>query len=265
VKEPASGERAAGAQPERRERRGGEARAEAAAGRILALQKTAGNRAVARALETVLARTPTQVTNLNREDRREGLGPIQWTSAYEVDFVGSECRLNINAKINRDAGVTEAQETAVKNETRTEFLRIWDNKFSLTESGAGTGTFALRVTVTYVTSGEHVAIALHAGEGTDNRRNWFVSSNATDRAHEMGHQLGLLDEYVDPDVPNRATATSPGVFTDHSIMGNYYNEGRAAAVAKLRHGQRMAAHISTATGRTFTASMAAAPAPARTP
>ena len=31
--------------------------------------------------------------------------------------------------------------------------------------GAGTGAFTLRVTVTYVTSGEHVAIALHPGEG----------------------------------------------------------------------------------------------------
>ena len=214
---------------------------------------------MAHALERSLARTPTQVTNLNREDRRTGLGPIEWTSAYEVDFVGSECRVNINAKIVRDSGVTEAQENSVKSVTRTEFLRIWDNKFRLTESGAATGAFALRVAITYVTSGEHVAINLHAGSGHDNRRNWFVDSNATDRAHELGHQLGLLDEYVDPDVPNRATATSPGVFTDHSIMGQYYTEGRAAAVAKLRHGQRIASHISAATGRTFTASMAATP------
>ncbi|MEO8689550.1 MAG: hypothetical protein ABI611_15230 [Solirubrobacteraceae bacterium] len=221
---------------------------------ILALQRAAGNRAVARTVGA-LARTPTTVTNVNREERRAGLGPIGWTSAYDVDFVGTECRLNINAKITRDAGVTEAQETSVKNVTRAEFLRIWDNKFRLTESGAGTGVFTLRVTVTYVTSGEHVAIALHPADGTDNRRNWYVDSNATDRAHELGHQLGLLDEYVDADVLNRATATSPGVFSDHSIMGNYYVEGRPSAVAKLRHGQRIAGHISTATGRTFTASM----------
>lgn len=221
---------------------------------VLALQRAAGNRAVARTVGA-LARTPTTVTNANLEQRRAGLGPIGWTSAYDVDFVGTECRLNINAKIVRDAGVTEAQETSVKDVTRAEFLRIWDNKFRLTESGAGTGAFTLRVAVTYVTSGEHVAINLHPATGHDNRRNWYVDSNATDRAHELGHQLGLLDEYVDADVLNRATATSPGVFTDHSIMGNYYTEGRATAVAKLRHGQRIAAHISTATGRTFTASM----------
>jgi len=236
----------------------------AEAERILALQRAAGNRAVARTLAT-LARTPTQVTNANREERRAGLGAIAWTSAYEVDFVGTECRLNINAKIIREAGVTEAEENSVKSVTRAEFLRIWDNKFRLTESGAATAVYTLRVNVTYVTSGEHVAINLHPGTGHDNRRKWFVNSNATDRAHELGHQLGLLDEYVDPDVPNRATATSPGVHSDHSIMGNYYTEGRAAAEAKLRHGQRIAAHICAATGRTFTASMAATPAPAAPP
>lgn len=221
---------------------------------VLALQRAAGNRAVARTVGA-LARTPTRVTNVNREARRAGLGPVGWTSSYDVDFVGTECRLNINAKITRDAGVTEAQETSVKDVTRAEFLRIWDNKFRLTESGAGTGAFALRVTVTYVTSGAHVAIALHPADGIDDVNNWFVGSNATDRAHELGHQLGLLDEYVDAEVLNRATATSPGVFSDHSIMGNYYVEGRPSAVAKLRHGQRIAGHISAATGRTFTASM----------
>jgi hypothetical protein len=260
VREPVT-ESAAEPAPARAERRAVEPQLDPTAGRILALQRTAGNRAVAQALAT-LARTPTQVTNANTDARSGGLPAYAWTSAYEVEFVGSECRLNINAKINRDAGVTEAQETSVKNVTRTEFMRIWDNKFTLTESGAGTGAYALRVTVTYVTSGEHVAIALHSGSGRDNRRNWFVDSNATDRAHEMGHQLGLLDEYVDAEVVNRATARSPGVFTDHSIMGDYYTEGRATATAKLRHGQRIASHISTATGRTFTASVAAAPAPA---
>jgi hypothetical protein len=80
VKEPAA-EPAVEATPEPRGRRGAAAVRDPAAGRILALQKTAGNRAVASALERTLARTPTQVTNLNREDRREGLGPIQWTSA----------------------------------------------------------------------------------------------------------------------------------------------------------------------------------------
>jgi hypothetical protein len=260
VKEPAT-EPAAEAAPDRGERRPVAPLLDPKAGRILALQRTAGNRAVSQALAT-LARTPTQVTNANTDPRSGGLPAYAWTSAYEVEFVGSECRLNINAKINRDAGVTEAQETSVKNVTRAEFMRIWDNKFTLTESGAGTGTYTLRVTVCYVTSGEHVAIGLHAGEGRDNRRNWYVDSNATDRAHEMGHQLGLLDEYLDPEVVNRATATSPGVFTDHSIMGDYYTEGRARATAKLRHGQRIASHISTATGRTFTAAMAPVPAPA---
>ena len=220
---------------------------------VLALQRTIGNRAVARALG--IQRTPTQVSNLNREDRSGGLGPIEWTSAYEVEFVGSECRLNINVCLVRDADVTEAQWNTVKAEAESEFRRVWDNKFRLTESGTGS-TYNIRVGLTWVTSGEHVRIALHQGRGGANRRNWFVTPpHVVSRAHELGHQLGLIDEYVDAEVINRATATSPGVFTDHSVMGNTYGEGATRATAKLRHAQRMAGHISTATGRTFTGSL----------
>ena len=221
---------------------------------VLALQRTIGNRAVARALG--IQRTPTQVTNLNREDRSGGLGPIEWTSAYEVEFVGSECRLNINVCLVRDADVTEAQWNTVKGEAESEFRRVWDNKFRLTESGATGSTYDIRVRLTWVTTGEHVRIALHAGRGGANRRNWFVTPpHVVSRAHELGHQLGLFDEYVDPEVINRATATSPGIHTDHSVMGATYSEGPARATAKLRHAQRMAGHISTATGRTFTGSL----------
>jgi hypothetical protein len=220
---------------------------------VLALQRTIGNRAVARALS--IQRTPTQVTHANREERSGGLGPIGWTSAYEVEFTGSECRLNINVCLARDADVTEAQWNTVKGEAESEFRRVWDNKIRLTESGTGT-TYDIRVRLTWVTSGEHVRIALHSGTGHANRRNWYVTPpHVVSRAHELGHQLGLYDEYVDPEVINRATATSPGVYTDNSIMGHTYSEGPTRATVKLRHAQRMANHISAATGRTFTGSL----------
>ena len=41
-------------------------------------------------------------------------------------------------------------------------------------------------------------------------------------AHEMSHQMGLLDEYASDSAPQRK------VYTDHSIMGDYVNEGMHA-------------------------------------
>lgn len=222
------------------------------------LASTIGNRAMCRLLDRAsaapparnVARTPTQVTKALREERSGGKAPIGWTAAYQVEFRPSGCWLDVNAKIVPDAGVTEAQTAAVKAQTSTEFMRIWDRRFELTEHGT-TNRHLVRVRINYVDSGEHVTIQLHPGSGHDNRRNWFVNSSALDRAHEVGHQIGQLDEYVDPEVINRATATSPGVFTDNSIMGNYPAEGPARAEAKLRHGEALAAQIGTAMGKTY--------------
>ena len=72
-------------------------------------------------------------------------------------------------------------------------------------------------------------------------------------AHELSHTLGLNDEYIDTSVPRRRNATAPGVFDDHSLLGNYYTEGVANAEVKLRHGRQLAADISRATRRRFTA------------
>jgi hypothetical protein len=59
--------------------------------------------------------------------------------------------------------------------------------------------------------------------------------------------MGLLDEYEDVTVKNRKA------YTDHSILGDYYNEGQAEAEVKLRHGERLAKIIGAATDKNLTA------------
>jgi hypothetical protein len=224
-----------------------------AAEQLLRLQRTAGNRATVRALS--LQRTPKEVS-LARKD-----GPYEWTAKFTTDIVGSEVVATIKAKIVPDADVTPEELAAVKTQTQTEFTRLWDSKFVLTE---GTTDYTLRVKLEYVDSGEHLSIKLHKGSARNNLESWSTDlGKSLTRAHELGHQLGLFDEYVDPRVDARKDATSPGVHTDHSIMGNYYDEGKAIAEAKLRHGQSIGAAIGTSQGKTFTVKMkGATPAPA---
>jgi hypothetical protein len=236
---------------------------------VLALQRSAGNRAVARRLGPVadrgerrLARQRRTVRQAMHEAGVAGQPDVAWTASYDVEFTDDECVVTIFARIDRDADVTEAQERTVRRQTRGAFARIWDNRFELEDLDTAE-VFPVRVKLEFVRQRPHLTLQLHSGGGTDNLQNWFVDSSAIDRAHELGHQLGMFDEYVDPNVANRATAASPGVRTDHSIMGNYPVEGVARARAKLRHGRRLAWNIGETTGRRLRARLrSAAPAPA---
>ncbi len=53
-----------------------------------------------------------------------------------------------------------------------------------------------------------------------------------EHAHEVSHQMGLLDEYEDIHVKDRKT------HTDHSLMGDYANEGIDKVTLAPRHGER---------------------------
>lgn len=58
-----------------------------------------------------------------------------------------------------------------------------------------------------------------------NQHQWRVDATEQDLAHELGHQLGLRDEYRDTTAGHR-----PEI--DGSLMGNYHN----AAPEGLSHG-----------------------------
>jgi hypothetical protein len=221
-------------------------RAAPVAARVLALQRAAGNRATARAV--ALMRAPKEISVARSDPPSYG-----WTARFSAEL-SSDVTLTIRAKLVRDADVTEAQETAVKNQASAEFKRIWDSKFVVSDDG-GKSERPVRVKVEFVGKGQHLTIALHKGSKEDNRRNWYVSSPAIHRAHELGHQLGLFDEKIDPHAEDRKDAKSPGVFQDNSVMGDYTKEGIDKATAKLRHGQSIMAEVGKAFGKTFTVRM----------
>jgi LysM repeat protein len=177
--------------------------------------------------------------------------PYQWASAYEIEVYPAEVIVTICVQVNPDAGVTTAQVSAVQEVTEVEFERYFDTRFVLREPIGDPRP--LRVRLDFSPPAPHLVVALHAGAGRDNLSNWYVDSEAIDRAHELGHQLGLRDEYVDASAASRSSNTSPGVHTDHSIMGNYYTEGIGEADVRDRHGDQLATDISDATGRDFTA------------
>ena len=68
----------------------------------------------------------------------------------------------------------------------------------------------------------HLHINLHPGAGDANQFKWFVDSNPTTHAHELGHGLGFYDEYYDPTAINRGLPGAPGIHTDDSLMGDFW-------------------------------------------
>ena len=219
--------------------------------RMLMLQRTAGNRAAARVAEG-LARTPTQVDGSFTEQRTGGLGPIVGTTAFEIDFAPLEATLTVKIRLVPDAGIPADDVTRVKADAAANFARLWDEKFILTDD-VSHEAYLLKARVVFVDSGGHLRVRLKAGDGAIDQTKWHVQDLGIEYAHEISHTLGLFDEYIDPTVVAPRTATSPGVFDDHSLMGNYFTEGIPEAEVKLRHGQRLAATIGGATHRRFSA------------
>ena len=221
------------------------------------LQQSVGNRATTSLIRDstraaapwprhAVARTPRHV-RYDFSEPKVGGGSYGTTAAYDIDLVGIELILTMKIKLTRRHGVTPQDLTNVQTTAERTWLRMWDNRFILTDQRDQSQHF-LRVQVRWVNSGAHFNIALHAGQGLMDAANWYVIPDTpVTYAHEMTHKIGMLDEYVDATAVRRRTAASPGVFADHSLMGNYLTEGIADAEVKLRHGQQLADHI----GRAF--------------
>ena len=192
-----------------------------------------------------LMREPTDVS-LSRTDL-----PYSWHARFGAELTGSALVLTIRTKIEPDHDVSDAEVEAVMKQTEPEFKRVWDNKFVVSEDGGKTER-PVRVKLEFVVRNAHLTVQLHQGSREDNRRNWFVSSPAIHRAHELGHQFGLLDEKIDPNSEERKDAKSPLVFQDNSVMGDYMKEGIDKATVKLRHGQSIMAEVSKALGKKLT-------------
>ncbi|WP_326579490.1 hypothetical protein OIE69_37960 [Actinacidiphila glaucinigra] len=77
----------------------------------------------------------------------------------------------------------------------------------------------LHVTLERVTgnaSDAHLNVNVGGSRGAMNQHQWRIDATEQDLAHELGHQLGLRDEYRDTTAGHR-----PEV--DGSLMGNYHN------------------------------------------
>jgi hypothetical protein len=218
------------------------------ASRVLALQRSAGNRAVAQ----LLARADSTTVKKHVREETTGAENVNWDASFDVSFDEDASTptmwLTIKVKLNPDGGITDDDLTHFRIKVRSRFSLMWDSKFVFHEHRTiwADRDWLVRPEVKFVDSGAHLNVSLHKGKGADNRQNWYIDSPDYTQVHEVSHQMGLLDEYADVSVPNRK------VYDDHSIMGDYYKEGMTEATAKPRHGERLASIIGPAVDKNLT-------------
>ena len=181
-------------------------------------------------------------------------GPYGWTSAYDVDFTEKECLIVIRVKLTPENDKVTAKDVEkTQQDAASSFQALWDNKFKITDKSTSK-VYALRLSLSFTSDKPHITATLKEGTGRANLTTWYVTpKSSVTMAHELGHQLGLKDEYVDSKVPDRKDDKAGGVHQDNSLMGNYYAEGVDKAEVKERHADTIASHIGAATGRNLDA------------
>jgi len=122
-------------------------------------------------------------------------GKYGWNHNYSQE----NDHVTIKIKLVPDAGVaiTNAMKTRWKNGIENK----WSGKFDCCSGRRHIST--VKVTINFVNNGEHLRVRIQSGGGRAKRNAWFEDSSGNSAAHEIGHQLGLVDEYADPNVPNR--------------------------------------------------------------
>jgi hypothetical protein len=119
-------------------------------------------------------------------------------------------------------GATPADIERIKADATRGVDEKFNNQHSLKSSSGADSQLHVEVVFVDDPADAHLRVTAHGGEGQAVQNQWFADSDSTVHAHELGHQLGLLDEYQDPKAVNRATPTSPGVQSDQSMMGNFW-------------------------------------------
>jgi hypothetical protein len=128
-----------------------------------------------------------------------------WTSRYRQEGT----HVIVKIELVKDANVSKADLDTAKDRWKKGIEEKWSYGFACcTETRATRASDCSRpceltFEVQWVTGGAHHTVTVHNGSGRADMLDWFVTDSGDVAAHEFGHMLGNVDEYADPQCPNR--------------------------------------------------------------
>lgn len=158
-----------------------------------------------------------------------------WDAAYRIEDYKCELHITIRIKLDAQSGVSQTDLNSCSQTWKSQIESTWSNQFQIGKSSGvcNCEAYSVDFSVDYVESDEHHTVKVHNGTGRANMTNWYINGGCEDAAaHEFGHMLGFLDEYPDPNCPDRDV-------TDNSIMKH-----SSSGTPQIRHYEPFAEWIS---------------------
>jgi hypothetical protein len=224
---------------------------------VLHLQRSLGNQLVTRLLaQRALAQREDDTTRTQISETTDT------GNKYTQDLIlnKTSARITISLGVDWNKKGTWASDDAYRKfirSVKTAAYSYMDNKFKVvcTPKAPGAGSATIELPIDFliydfpggysidVTGGPPGGDSLmtEAGGKIFEIQSDGTAEEAITYAHEFGHaMLGVSDEYANPAVPGRVLSN------DHSIMANYYAQGKAQAQFKARHFQHIATEVAKA-------------------
>jgi Ca2+-binding RTX toxin-like protein len=160
-------------------------------------------------------------TAINYYENRADNG-FAWNVRYDLSFLNSESLTTLKVDLVGDnpGSMASVWQNGVND--------IWNNKAFFSD---GSRLYEVKMDFSFVDSGAHHTVNVHAGTGGTNMTNWYLDSpsgwpnSMQDEiaAHETGHMFGLFDEYAGGGTYNGYTTTGT-LMSDLTVSGfDYYS------------------------------------------
>lgn len=159
---------------------------------------------------------------------------------WDYKYLQRGDELTLKLKLNPEPNITKEELDELKRRWRHGAESKWSEKFGCCDKSdikggkcVGCSYSTVMLNVEFVEEGEHATIRVRRGPARSNYTTWDTEDTGDVAAHEVGHHIGLKDEYQDPSVPTRTPVNTGTVMHNNtgSVEKRHY-EGICSSIGK---------------------------------
>ena len=152
-------------------------------------------------------------------------GPYGWDASYDIWALEQTVFVRLRVKLTALAGVSERK--------LSELAQIWEgaeDKWSgqhdLVENSDPNNKYGVSVDFQFVETEQHHDVNVRPGPARSNLSLWDTADDVHAASHELGHAMGMVDEYADSASPSRSVTDESSVMhsNDGEIRVSHYQD-----------------------------------------